>query len=201
MYSFLLVLLAYLLGSINSAIIVCKLAGLPSPRTVGSGNPGATNVLRLGSKKAAAFTLAGDVIKGLIPVLWGHFLDLPAAILAWIAFAAVLGHVFPLYFKFQGGKGVATAFGGLFALNFFLGLAVGALWLVTAKISRYSSLSSLICMALMPFIALAFLGKWSFPPLFLITILIFIRHRSNIHKLLHGQESKIGKKNDVCQKK
>ncbi len=192
MYS--LILFAYLLGSINSAIIVCKLAGLPSPRSVGSGNPGATNVLRLGSKKAAAATLLGDVLKGVIPLLIGHAFGLPENILCWIALAAILGHIYPLYFGFKGGKGVATAMGCAFAINLWLGLCVGITWLISAKISRYSSLSSMISMSLMPFFALAILGTRSFVPLLLIALVILFRHRSNISKLKKGEESKIGEK-------
>ena len=192
MYS--LILFAYLLGSINSAIIVCKLAGLPSPRTVGSGNPGATNVLRLGSKKAAAATLVGDVLKGVIPILIGHLFHLPANALCSIALAAILGHIYPLYFGFKGGKGVATAMGCAFAINLLLGICVGATWLIVAKLTRYSSLSSMISMILMPFFALFILGKASFVPLALIAVLIVLRHRSNIQKLKAGKESKIGQK-------
>ncbi len=192
MYS--LILFAYLLGSINSAIIVCKLAGLPSPRSVGSGNPGATNVLRLGSKKAAACTLIGDILKGVIPIVLGHLWHIPAAALCWIALAAILGHIYPLYFGFKGGKGVATAVGCAFALSLWLGICVGATWLISAKISRYSSLSSIIAMILMPFFGLGLLGKTSFLPLLLITLVILLRHRSNIQKLRLGQESKIGQK-------
>ncbi|MCX7122258.1 MAG: glycerol-3-phosphate 1-O-acyltransferase PlsY [Gammaproteobacteria bacterium] len=192
MYS--LILFAYLLGSVNSAIIVCKLAGLPSPRTIGSGNPGATNVLRLGSKKAAACTLLGDVLKGIIPILIGHGFHLPPSVLCWIALAAILGHIYPLYFGFKGGKGVATAMGCVFAIHFLLGICVGATWLISAKTSRYSSLSSMISMTLMPFFALVLIGPDSFIPLLLITLFILIRHRSNIQKLRLGQESKIFQK-------
>jgi glycerol-3-phosphate acyltransferase PlsY len=198
MYS--LILFAYLLGSINSAIIVCKVAGLPSPRTVGSGNPGATNVLRLGSKKAAGLTLAGDVLKGIIPVVLGHLLHLPAAALCWIAFSAILGHIFPVYFQFKGGKGVATAMGCAFAINFWLGIFVGATWLISAKISRYSSLSSMISISLMPLIALPLLGTNSFLPLILISAVVLFKHRSNIQKLKAGTESKIGEKTKSSKK-
>ena len=198
MYS--LILFAYLLGSINSAMIVCKLAGLPSPRSVGSGNPGATNVLRLGSKKAAAATLIGDVLKGVIPILIGHSFHLFANALCWIALAAILGHIYPLYFKFKGGKGVATAMGCAFAINLLLGVCVGAAWLIVAKLSRYSSLSSMISMILMPFFALFILdNKASFIPLLLIALLILLRHRSNIQKLRTGKESKIGQKNKAAK--
>ncbi len=193
MYS--LILLAYLLGSINSAIIICKCAGLPSPRSVGSGNPGATNVLRLGSKKAAFCTLLADVLKGVLPVLLGHALHFQANALCWIALGAILGHIYPLYFGFKGGKGVATAMGCAFAINLWLGISVGALWLISAKISRYSSLSSMISISCMPFIALPLLGTRSFAPLLFIALLIIFRHRSNIQKLKTGQESKIGQKN------
>lgn len=189
-----LILLAYLLGSINSAIVVCKLMGLPSPRSVGSGNPGATNVLRLGSKTAAGLTLLGDVLKGVIPVIIGHFLHLPFSGLCWIAFGAVLGHVFPLYFGFKGGKGVATAIGCLFAIHLELGAAVGAVWLLVAAGFRFSSLASMVALIAAPLCGAALLGHTTIAPLVLMTLLILYRHKSNLRKLMKGTESRIGEK-------
>lgn len=188
-----LILIAYLLGSINSAILICKLMGLPSPRTVGSGNPGATNVLRLGNKKAAGLTLLFDVLKGIVPVLAGHLLYLPANELSWIACAVVLGHIFPLFFNFQGGKGVATAIGALFAVHLFLGLAVGITWLIIAAIWRFSSLSSMIAISFAPIYAYFLLGSHTVFPLVLIAALIISRHKANVNRIIQGKESKIGR--------
>lgn len=189
-----LIILAYLMGSINSAIIVCKLMGLPSPLSVGSGNPGATNVLRLGSKKAAAVTMAGDILKGVVPVLIGHALHVSIFILSLIAMAAVIGHIFPLFFKFKGGKGVATTLGVILALNLWLGLAVLATWLVTAVLFRYSSLSALMACAWCPVYAAFILGPSSVWPLLVIALIVILRHHGNIKRLLNGTESKIGQK-------
>ncbi len=190
----LMVLVGYLCGSLNSAIIVCKCMGLPSPRSVGSGNPGATNVLRLGSKPAAAITLIGDVIKGVIPVVIGHLLHLEPIYLACIALAAVLGHLWPLFFGFKGGKGVATTIGVLLALNIWMGLAVVVTWLIIAALFRYSSLASLVATVLSPVYAYFLFNHDTWPPLTVMALLVIIRHQANIARLLHGTESKIGKK-------
>lgn len=187
-----LIIIAYLLGSINSAILICKVMGLPSPRTVGSGNPGATNVLRLGNKTAAGLTLTGDVLKGVIPVLIGHALHFEATILCWVALAAILGHIFPIFFSFQGGKGVATAIGSLFAINIFLGLAVGATWLVMAKVFKISSLASMIAIILAPVYAYFIVNPSTAFPLLLMAIFIIMRHQANIKRIMKGEESKIG---------
>jgi len=189
-----LIILAYLMGSINSAIIVCKLMGLPSPLSVGSGNPGATNVLRLGNKKAAAITMIGDVLKGIIPVIIGHLLHASSLSLSLIAMAAVIGHIFPIFFKFKGGKGVATTLGVILALNIYLGLAVLATWLVMAIVFRYSSLSSLMACAWCPLYAYFIIGYSSVWPLLVIAIIVIIRHQANIKRLWTGTESKIGQK-------
>jgi glycerol-3-phosphate acyltransferase PlsY len=189
-----LIVFAYLIGSVNCAIIVCKLMGLPSPLTVGSGNPGATNVLRLGSKKAAAITLLGDAVKGVIPVVIGHILHESVLVLSLIALAAVIGHIFPLFFKFKGGKGVATTFGVVIALSPLLGLCALITWLVIAAIFRYSSLAALVTCILTPAYAYYLLGPESLWPLVVMVLIVIIRHHSNIRRLLNGTESKIGKK-------
>ena len=194
---YLLVPGGYLFGSISTAIIVCKLMGLPDPRTGGSGNPGATNVARLGGKKAAAFTLAGDLLKGLLPVLIGHAMHASAAILAATALAAFLGHLYPVFFGFRGGKGVATALGVIYGLYWPVGLLTTAIWLVMALLFRYSSLAALVAILLTP---LGFMWLWPEPPVIvamsIMTIMLFWRHRSNITNLLSGKEGKIsfGKK-------
>ena len=190
-----LVFAAYLIGSISSAIIVCRLMGLPDPRSEGSNNPGATNVLRIGGKKAAAITLLGDMLKGVIPVAAGHLLDVSTLTFALAAMAAFLGHLYPVFFGFKGGKGVATALGTQFGLHWGIGLAVAGIWLFMAKVVKISSLSALVSMALAPVII-----YWIWPADELIvmqiimSIILFWRHKSNIQRLISGEESLIGKK-------
>lgn len=193
MTAILLVVLAYLLGSVSSAIIVCRLMGLPDPRTQGSNNPGATNVLRIGGKRAAAITLLGDSLKGLIPLLLAHALDLGPPALAATGLAAFLGHLYPVFFGFQGGKGVATALGVQFGLYWPLGLCVAAIWLFVAKVLKISSLSALVSMGLAPFL-LWFLwdDPWLITMQVLISLILFWRHKRNIQNLLSGAEGRLG---------
>ncbi|MES9961425.1 MAG: glycerol-3-phosphate 1-O-acyltransferase PlsY [Sedimenticola sp.] len=190
----LLILGAYLLGSISSAIIVCKLMGLPDPRTEGSNNPGATNVLRIGGKKAAAITLLGDSLKGFIPVLIANLMGVDPMVLAGVALAAFLGHLYPVFFGFKGGKGVATALGIQFGLGWQIGGTIALLWLFMAKVVNISSLSALVSMALAPMVV------WYFSPYpelvgmqIILSLILFWRHRSNIRNLLQGSEGKISK--------
>ena len=194
---YLIILGGYMFGSISTAIIVCKLMGLPDPRTEGSKNPGATNVARLGGKKAAALTLLGDMLKGLIPVLIAQYLQMSPVILAATALAAFLGHLYPVFFGFQGGKGVATAFGVIYGLYWPVGLLTTATWLAMALLFRYSSLAALVAILLTP---LWFLWLLPEPEIIaamsVLTVLLFWRHRSNISNLINGKEGKIsfGKK-------
>jgi len=189
---YLLIVAGYLIGSISTAVIVCKLMGLPDPRTEGSRNPGATNVARLGGKKAAALTLLGDMLKGLVPMLIAHGLGADAAVLGVTGLAAFLGHLYPVFFGFRGGKGVATALGVQLGLSWQIGLSVAAIWLFAARALNISSLSALISMALAPLIVWLF---WPAPALIaaqvLISSMLFWRHRSNIRHLLKGSEGKI----------
>jgi glycerol-3-phosphate acyltransferase PlsY len=182
----------YLFGSISAAILVCRLMGLPDPRTQGSRNPGATNVARLGGKKAAALTLAGDVLKGLIPVLIAQALQAGPLIQAATALAAFLGHLYPVFFGFRGGKGVATALGVVFGLHWPVGLLTGAVWLFMALVFRISSLAALTAILLMPAF---FLWLKPEPPIvaamIVLTVLLYWRHRTNIADLLSGREEKI----------
>ncbi len=185
-----LIACAYLFGSISTAIIVCKLMGLPDPRSQGSGNPGATNVLRVGGKKLAAITLAGDSIKGLIPVLLGRWLGVSDMILALMGLAAFLGHLYPVFFGFRGGKGVATLFGVLFGLHWGVGAATVGTWLFVAKILRISSLSALVASLLAPLYVWLIIPSREFIIITLImTVLLYWRHRSNIQRLIHGEET------------
>jgi len=185
----------YLLGSLSSAIIVCRLLGLPDPRGEGSGNPGATNVLRIGGKKAAAITLIGDMLKGLIPVLVAKLLGAGIAVQAMVAVAAFLGHLYPLFFGFRGGKGVATALGVLLGLHWPVGLLTIATWLVIAKVFKISSLAALLAILVTPLYL-----WWLIPERSLIIAMLFMgallfwRHRSNIHNLIAGTEGHIGNK-------
>ena len=189
------ILAAYLIGSISSAIIVCKLMGLADPRTAGSGNPGATNVLRVGGKKAAAITLLGDMLKGFIPVVIAQWFITSDMALAAVSFAAFIGHLYPVFFRFKGGKGVATMLGVLFGLHWGIGLATAATWLIIAKVFKISSLSALIATALAPiYVYLLLQGNWVLTTsTAIMTLILFFRHQSNIRNLLQGKESKIGK--------
>lgn len=190
-----LVITAYLLGSIASAILVCRLFSLSDPREGGSGNPGATNVMRLHGKKAAILTLAGDVLKGVIPVLLAKVLNSSELVIALCGLAAFFGHLFPVFFKFKGGKGVATLIGVLFATHWLLGLAYISTWGVTALLFRYSSLSALVAAALTPVYSWLILENIGFSlcHVAMVSILIW-RHRSNIQNLIAGTETKIGQK-------
>jgi len=194
MTAYLLPIFAYLLGSVSSAIVIARLFGLKDPREVGSGNPGATNILRYGGKKAAILTLLGDVLKGAVPVLIAHALGADSVILALIMLAAFLGHVFPVFHGFKGGKGVATAFGALTAMNGWVGLALVGSWLLMAVTTRYSSLSAITVSVLAPVYVWLFTRN---PALILATgimaLFLLWRHRSNIQKLLAGTETKIGR--------
>ncbi len=189
---YVLIPLAYLLGSISTAIITCKLMGLPDPRTVGSNNPGATNVLRYGGKKAAAITLLGDGLKGLIPVLIGQAVGLDYTGLILIGIAAFLGHLYPIFYGFNGGKGVATAIGVFLAVNVWGGLAFVATWLLMAKGFKISSLAALIATALSPLYFWLITGHGMLTlGVTVMALLIFWRHQSNIRNLLSGTEDKI----------
>lgn len=186
---------AYLCGSVSTAILVCRLMGLPDPRSEGSRNPGATNVLRIGGKKAAAITLAGDFLKGLIPVLVARAFGFGPEVLAATAFAAFLGHLYPVFFGFQGGKGVATALGVMVGLSWQVALAALATWLVVARVSKISSLAALSAATLSPLYALLFglPGAYALALLPMVALLLW-RHRENIRRIRAGTESRIGDK-------
>jgi len=187
----------YLFGSISSAILVSKLFRLEDPRNVGSGNPGATNVLRSGNKLAAALTLLGDVLKGTIPVLLAAHYSGSIAIVALVSIAAFMGHLFPLFFGFKGGKGVATAIGVFAALSWKLFAVFAITWLTTAAISRYSSLSGLMAAAATGLASFAVFNQSHqlqlIGAVFWIVAFLFQRHRANIERLKSGKEPKIGK--------
>jgi glycerol-3-phosphate acyltransferase PlsY len=191
---------AYLLGSLATAIIISRILGLPDPRTIGSGNPGATNVLRTGNKLAALLTLLGDLAKGLIPVLLARALDASELIIALTALAAFIGHIFPVFFQFRGGKGVATALGVLLGLSTWLGLGTLAIWLLIAFTLRYSSLAALTAALGAPLLAWFLqLNNSALVAVSLMSALLIWRHAGNIQRLLQGQETRIGSKKPAAQ--
>ena len=194
-YTIILSAFAYLLGSISSAIITCKLMGLQDPRTTGSRNPGATNVLRVGGKKAAIITLFGDMLKGLVPVLIAARFGVDEPTLALVGFLAFLGHIFPLYYGFKGGKGVATYFGVILGINWQVGLIALAIWLTVALLMKISSLSALVSMFLTPFVLWNFTQSVELTAAVIVmSIIAFWRHTSNIMALISGGEEKIKSK-------
>ena len=187
-----LVVLGYLSGSLASAVIVCRFMNLPDPRSEGSGNPGATNVLRVGGKQAAALTLAGDMLKGAVPVLLAHLLTDSPTILASTAVAAFVGHLFPVFFQFKGGKGVATAFGAVAALVMPVALFMAAVWVLVAIVTRYASLASMSAAAAAPLFALIFIREPAYIlGLLVIAALLVFRHKGNIERLRNGSEPEI----------
>lgn len=202
-FDLLLIPIAYLIGSISFAVVVSKCMRLPDPHSYGSGNPGATNVLRTGNKLAAVLTLIGDALKGYLAVMLARVLlgdeSLTATMNSWllcgVVIAVFLGHLFPIFHGFKGGKGVATACGILFGINWVLGLATLATWIIVAKFMRYSSLAAIAAAVFGP---IYFVFLFGFHPmalaLLIICALLIWRHRSNIHNLMNGTESRIGSK-------
>ena len=190
--SILLPVAAYLIGSISTAIIICRLMGLTDPRTTGSHNPGATNVLRHGGKKAAALTLLGDMLKGLLPVLVCMQLTEDVGIIAMTGFAAFMGHIMPLYYGFRGGKGVATFYGALLGFDWITGLLAIGIWLFIAVGLKISSLSALVSVTASPLITWLLTGSSELTlATGIMAVIVIVRHRSNIQRLLSGEEGAI----------
>ena len=191
----LIILFAYLVGSVSSGIIVSQIFNLPDPRTIGSKNPGATNVMRSGNKKAAIFTLLGDLLKAILVLAIAEYLGFNDLIIVCVALAVLIGHIYPIFYKFRGGKGVATAIGILIALNFKLALIVASIWLLVFGIWRYSSLAAIVAAISAPIIAIFILRDQSLYCIAftLITIIILFKHQANIRKLLSGTELKFKK--------
>ena len=191
----LIILFAYLVGSVSSGIIVSQIFNLPDPRTIGSKNPGATNVMRSGNKKAAIFTLLGDLLKATLVLTLAEYLGFNDLIIVCVALAVLIGHIYPIFYKFQGGKGVATAIGILIALNFQLALIVASIWLLVFGIWRYSSLAAIVAAISAPIIAIFILRDQSLYCIAFsfITIIILFKHQANIRKLLSGTELKFKK--------
>lgn len=196
-----MIILAYLCGSISSAILVCRIARLPDPREQGSGNPGATNVLRIGGRLAAATVLVFDILKGMLPVWLAYKLEVSPLYLGLTAIAACMGHIYPVFFHFRGGKGVATAFGAIAPIGWDLtGLMTGT-WLLTVLLSGYSSLGAIVSALIAPFYVWWFKPQFTFP-VAMLSCLILMRHHDNIQRLWRNQEGKIWgklreKKNDT----
>ncbi len=187
----LFILVAYLLGSFSSAITLSHLMGFADPRSEGSNNPGATNVLRIAGKKAAALTLVGDVLKGLIPVAVAHAVFDNPLYIALIGLSAFIGHCYPLYYRFEGGKGVATAIGFIVAFDWMIGLSVIAIWLAVARISKLSALAALSAFLCLPIIHMLWRGDYSVSAVLAgMSLILIYRHKSNIQRLLSGTELK-----------
>nr|WP_220348208.1 glycerol-3-phosphate 1-O-acyltransferase PlsY [Thalassotalea euphylliae] len=185
-----MIVIAYLLGSISSAILICRLLGLPDPRSTGSKNPGATNVLRISNKATAATVLLLDVLKGTLPVWGAYFMGVEPIWLGVVGMAACLGHMFPIFFELKGGKAVATAFGVLVPIGIDLGVLLLLTWIIVAKSTRYSSLAAIVTVLLAP------LYVWLLKPLYvypvlMLSALIVIRHKDNISRLIKGTEPQI----------
>lgn len=183
----LMILSAYLIGSISSAVIVCRVFGLDDPRLRGSGNPGTTNVYRLGGWPPALLTLVMDVLKGMLPVWGAYYLGLDPLILALVAMGACLGHIYPLYFGFKGGKAVATALGAMFPIAWGMAILLIATWLLVFLVSRVSSLAAIITVSLAPIYAFIIKPQYTVPAIML-ALLIIWRHRTNLKRLLQGKE-------------
>ncbi|MEZ9832536.1 glycerol-3-phosphate 1-O-acyltransferase PlsY [Vibrio breoganii] len=189
----LMIILAYLLGSVSSAVLICRVFKVPDPRTAGSNNPGATNVLRIGGKLPAALVLVSDMAKGTIPVWSAYYLDIEPVMLGLIGISACIGHIYPIFFHFKGGKGVATAVGAIAPIGFDLtGMLMGT-WLVTAVISRYSSLAALVTALVAPFYTWLIKPQYTLPVAMLCCLIIW-RHQENIKRLMAGSEPKVGSK-------
>lgn len=190
LFAFFYMLCAYLLGSLSAAILFCRLFGLPDPRSEGSRNPGATNVLRIGGKWPALAVLIFDMLKGMLPVWAGYYLGLTHFELGMVALAACLGHIFPVFFNFKGGKGVATAFGAIAPIAWGVAGSMLGTWLLVFLVSGYSSLSAVVTALLVPFYVWWFKPEFTFPVALVCCLLIY-RHHVNIQRLWRGEEDKV----------
>ncbi|MDG3089100.1 glycerol-3-phosphate 1-O-acyltransferase PlsY [Vibrio hannami] len=188
-----MIISAYLLGSISSAVLICRLYRLPDPRSSGSHNPGATNVYRLGGKPAAIAVLVCDMLKGALPVWVGYFLGIEPMLLGVIGIAACLGHIYPIFFHFKGGKGVATAIGAIAPIGWELTAMLGITWLAIALVTRISSAAAIFTALLAPFYTWLVKPQYTLPVAMLCCLVIF-RHQDNIKRLIEGTEPKVGNK-------
>ena len=192
----LMICVAYLFGSLSSAVVICKAFSLADPRTAGSKNPGATNVYRIGGRIPALLVLVMDILKGTIPVYSSYFLGLEPLLLGLIAISACLGHIYPLYFGFKGGKAVATAFGAMLPIGLDLAGLLILSWVIVVFLTGYSSLGALVAVSLAPFFTWLIKPLYTVPVLML-SMLIIIRHRENISRLMHRSEGKIWDKGNT----
>ncbi|MGC9422703.1 glycerol-3-phosphate 1-O-acyltransferase PlsY [Vibrio sp.] len=186
-----MIICAYLLGSISSAVLICRVLRLPDPRAVGSHNPGATNVLRIGGKHAAIAVLLCDMLKGTLPVWGGYYLNISPLMLGLVGIAACLGHMYPLFFHFKGGKGVATALGAIAPIGLDLTGMVMVTWLAVITLFRYSSLAALVTVLLTPFYTWMVKPQYTLPVAMLCSLIV-LRHQENIKRLFAGTEPKVG---------
>ncbi|OOF58462.1 glycerol-3-phosphate 1-O-acyltransferase PlsY [Rodentibacter genomosp. 2] len=193
LFAILYMIFAYLLGSISSAILICKVASLPDPRQYGSHNPGATNVFRIGGRWTALSVLIFDILKGMLPVWAGYYLGLTQFELGMVALGACMGHIFPIFFRFKGGKGVATAFGAIAPIAWAVAGSIFGTWFIVFLVSGYSSLSAVVTALLAPFYVWWFKPEFTFP-VALVSCLLIYRHHDNIQRLWRGQEDKIWSK-------
>ncbi|KOE81248.1 glycerol-3-phosphate acyltransferase [Vibrio alginolyticus] len=191
-----MIIFAYLLGSISSAVLICRVLRLSDPRDVGSNNPGATNVLRIGGKKAAIAVLLFDMLKGTIPVWVGYYLGIDPILLGLVAITACLGHMYPIFFHFKGGKGVATALGAIAPIGLDLTGLIMLTWVVVALLFRYSSLAALVTVLLAPFYTWLIKPQYTLPVAMLCCLIVF-RHHQNIKRLFAGTEPKVGEKKSL----
>ncbi|MDE1333432.1 glycerol-3-phosphate 1-O-acyltransferase PlsY [Vibrio aestuarianus] len=191
-----MIIFAYLLGSISSAVLICRVLRLSDPRDVGSNNPGATNVLRIGGKKAAIAVLLFDMLKGTIPVWVGYYLGIDPILLGLVAIAACLGHMYPIFFHFKGGKGVATALGAIAPIGLDLTGLIMLTWVVIALLFRYSSLAALVTVLFAPFYTWLIKPQYTLPVAMLCCLIVF-RHHQNIKRLFTGTEPKFGEKKSL----
>ena len=191
-----MIISAYLLGSISSAVLICRVLRLSDPRDVGSNNPGATNVLRIGGKKAAIAVLLFDMLKGTIPVWVGYYLGIDPILLGLVAITACLGHMYPIFFHFKGGKGVATALGAIAPIGLDLTGLIMLTWVVIALLFRYSSLAALVTVLLAPFYTWLIKPQYTLPVAMLCCLIVF-RHHQNIKRLFTGTEPKFGEKKSL----
>jgi len=191
MYQLIFLLVAYLIGSVSTAIIVCKSVGAPDPRTEGSKNPGATNVLRIAGKQAAISVLLADAMKGLLAVLIARVFGVSGFGLGLVAAAVTAGHIFPAFYGFKGGKGVATAIGSIIGLNPFAGIIATIIWAATVAITRFASLSAIIAVGISPVLLMLFGRASYFVPTAIVAALVIWKHMDNIQRLRDGTESKV----------
>ncbi len=193
---FVLIIISYIIGSVNSSIVFSKIYKLPDPREYGSKNPGATNILRSGNKILALTIVIFDILKGFLPVVIAYYFLKEDVYVQIIGVIAVIGHIYPIFYKFKGGKGVATSFGAILAFDFILGLICLMTWIITAFLFRYSALSAIVSFTFLPIYTWLSYENYTITSIYLIlAIVVIYKHKTNIKNLLNNEETKIGSKN------